>query len=346
MQCPLCGREVGELPAGLCDRCASERKPFLDAPDVVDIMRCAHCGRVERAGGWKPAPEDETALVEEHLLTSVHVDPDLTDARLDRTVHWEDPRNAVADLRLTGTYRGEPVERTGQTRVRLKTTACHDCSREYGGYFEAIIQLRAASERTLDAEGEHVLVRIQRQLDAYRAQQRTGAYASKSERVRGGWDLYMGSQEVARLVARDAADAYGAEYAESSKLVGRRDGRDLLRFTLLVRLPPYLVGDFIFLDGRYYKVLAIDRKRLTLWDLEREETMQREPRRARQLKVIGTREEEREAVVVSARGADLQVLDPVTLRTVDLKVAPDFNAGQTVRVFRLEDRLFVLPDAR
>lgn len=346
MQCPLCGREVAELVSGLCSRCVSERKPFLDAPEVIDVTRCAHCEKLDRGGTFVPAPSDRDEVVRMAIPHAVDVDPTLSESQLDVDIDWEDERNAVATLRLSASFMGHPVERSGESRIRLKQTACPDCSRRYGGYFEAILQVRSDDERVLRIEGDRLLERIEAAFERYREEQRGGAYASKSERVRGGFDFYMGSQEVARLVARELADRYGAEYAESSKLVGKRDGRDLLRFTLLVRLPPYMPGDFILYDGRAYKVLHHEKRLISLWDLERGTRVQKDPKRAKQLKVIGFASDERDAVVVSYRESSLQLLDPVTLKTIDLTVEGDgFASRETVRVFRYEENLFVLPDA-
>lgn len=344
MQCPLCAKEVDDLTEGLCTQCASERKPFLTVPDVVDVVRCAHCGRLQRTGGWVVVPQDAEEVVAIALPHEIDVDPALDAPDLKTQMRWEDPRNGVASVQLQGNFRGHNVERAGQARIRLKTTACHDCSREYGGYFEAIIQVRAAEDRVLEVEGDRVMDRIQKALDSYREEQRTGAWSSKNEKVRGGWDLYMGSQEVARLVARQTAEKYGAEYAESSKLVGRRDGNDLMRFTLLIRLPPYLPGDFILLDGRPFKVLRHDGKRLIVWDLERKERTVREPKRAKQLKVIGRAQDEKDAVVVSFHDKTLQILDPTSYKTLDVAVEDDFAGRETVRVFRYDETVFVVPD--
>jgi 60S ribosomal export protein NMD3 len=344
VQCPLCGREVAELLSGLCTQCASERRPFLHAPEYVDVTRCAHCGRLEKRGTFVPAPSDNEGLVRAAIPNDVDVDPDVAGAQLDVVLDWEDERNAMARLRLTGSFHGHPVAREGESRVRLKQTACPDCSRRYGGYFEAIVQVRAEDERILRLEGDRVLHRINEALEGYREEQRTGAYASKTERVRGGFDLYMGSQEVARLVARELAEVYGADYAESSKLVGRRDGRDLLRFTLRVRLPGYLPGDFVLVDGRPYKILRQEKRMLTLWDLERSDRIQRDPKRAKQIKVIGLAADEQDAIVVSYHDGTLQLLDPVSFKTVDLSVAAnDVGRRDTVRVFRYDEHLFVLP---
>lgn len=345
MQCPLCGREVAELTSGLCAQCTSERRPFLHVPEYADVTKCAHCGRLERRGSFVLAPSEKEELVRLALPDHVDVDLDVADSEIDTRLLWEDERNAIAQLRLTGSFQGHAIVREGETRVRLKQTACPDCSRRYGGYFEAIVQIRAADERILRVEGDRVMHTVADILERYEGEQRTGAYASKTEHVRGGYDLYMGSQEVGRLLARELAERYGADYAESSKLVGRRDGRDLMRFTLRVRLPPYLPGDFVVVDGKPCKVIRHAKRLLTLWDLERGERIQRDPKRVKNLKVIGLAADEKDAIVVSFHDGSLQLLDPVSLKTVDLDVTGrDLRQRETVRIFRHEDRLFVLPD--
>lgn len=343
MQCPLCGRSVTELDGGVCDRCLSERKRFVELPGFVDATTCAHCGKTQRAGLWRTAPPDREALARESVNQALDLDPDLADHEIHLDAAWEDERNALVTGRVTGRFRDEPVERPFQTRLRLKTSVCTECSREFGGYFEAIIQVRGGDPGRLEGDRDRMARRIESEMARYRSEERPGAYFSRSERVRGGIDYYVGSLEVARLLAHGLAERYGADYAEASKLVGRRDGRDLHRFTLRVRMPPYAPGDFLLVGGRPFKVLRHERKRLTLWDLERNEVAHREPRRLRDLKVIGRASDEKDAVVVSLHQRRLQLLDPANLRATEIDVEAGFQAGESVRVFRHEERLYLIP---
>lgn len=343
MQCPLCGNDVLDLRHGLCPSCGAAKRPFLETPDIVDVTRCSHCGRLERRGTWMLAPGDDETVSRLALDEAVDIDPDLAAPQLRSEFRWEDPKNAVVQVRLEGQYLEHPVEREAEVRIRLKIGSCNDCSRKYGGYFEAIVQVRGSDERVLRDRSDSILAQITKDVERYRLEHRTGAYISRSDRVKGGFDLYFGNQEIARLVARNLADKFGAEYAESAKLVGRKDGADLFRFTLLVRLPAYLPGDFIALEERPYKVMRIDRKRLTLWDLERRERIQKETRFFKKLKVIGRIEDEQEAVVVSRFSDRLQILDPKTYQTVDVPVKPDEPIADTVRVFRHEDVTYLIP---
>lgn len=345
MQCPVCGRNVEDLIDGLCAQCASERKPFFHAPDTIDVTRCAHCGRVRQNAAWRDAPPSEEELVRRAVESELVVEPTLHAPRIDQEILWEDPRNAVVAVRLSAQFASHPVERGADVRVRLKAGACEECSREYGGYFEAILQLRGSDAVVLKANRERILNFVDQEMARYRSEQRRGAFISRQEDVRGGVDFYVGSNEIARILARSLSERFGADLTESSKLAGRKDGRDLYRSTLLIRLPPYGPGDFVQYDDRLYKLLSFERKSLVLWDLEARERVRKEPRLAKRLRTVGRAQEERDAVVVSYGRGLLQILDPVTYRTIDLPAVGDFGTRDTVRVFRHEDRVYLLPES-
>jgi NMD protein affecting ribosome stability and mRNA decay len=64
----------------------------------------------------------------------------------------------------------------------------------------------------------------------------------------------------------------------------------------------------------------------------------------RDLKLVGDRDIHEEAVVVSTSGTEAQVLDPLTMRTVDVKVPEGFEieGRETVNVVRFEDLLHIV----
>lgn len=343
MNCPLCGRDVPDLLDGLCPTCASERKTFLSVPDVLDVVRCAHCGRVRKGSVWVEAPNGNDGAARQALRDAVGLDQGLAVSAVDLDLNWEDERNATAKVRVEGTWEGQPAQRAAATRLRIKTSACPDCSRRFGGYFEAILQLRTTDVRPRAEALERMGASIEEELGRLADQGRKGAYFSRTDKVRGGLDYYVGSQEIARILGHSLADRGGAEYGESSKLVGRKDGADLYRVTILVRLPPYGPGDFVSLDGQPFKLLSFERKLMALWDLERGERVRREPKRFRSVSLIGTEADEKEAVVVSRHGTRLQLLDPDSLKTLDLDVPQVEEGVAAVRIFRFEGRVFVVP---
>lgn len=344
VQCPLCGQEVDDLVGGgLCSRCAAERKPFLDAPDVVDVVRCAHCDRVREGAAWIPGKGQTEATASAALHRALWIDPGITNPEVGTTLTWEDETNARAEISLAGQFRGHSIERHAESRVRIKRGACDDCSREQGGYYEAILQIRGHDRDILATELEPIDRRVWSTLGRFRQEHRPGAFITKSEAVRGGIDYYVGSLDVARALSQFTINRYGAEHQETRKLIGRQEGRDVYRSTISVRLPAYAPGDFIELDKRVYKVLKHEGRTLILWDMTMNQRVQRSPRRARGLRVIGRSADERSATVVSCIKDTLQFLDPDSYRTVEVATQKLYADDSKVRVFHHEGQWYVVP---
>lgn len=341
MQCPDCGREVDDLVGGSCARCAAERLDAVKVPESVPVVRCAHCGRYEETAGWSEPSGDKEADLLERVRRVVQVPADLSGLELGMAPHWQDERHLRVRVDVAGTFHGEPVAGAAETVAHVRNGVCGDCSRRHGGYFEAIIQVRGHEDRPLtDLDDMERQVRD----ELNRLAGRDGAFFSKIDSVRGGLDFYVGSTEVARVLSRELVNKWGASHQETAKLVGKTsDGRDMYRVTMLVRLPPYGRGDFVRVDGELYKVLDVARKTLRLLSLEDWTISRKEPGRANEVKLVGPRDDEQDAVVVSQTEREVQVLDPATYRTLDVRIPRPVDLGESTRVFRYDDRVWIVP---
>ena len=79
----------------------------------------------------------------------------------------------------------------------------------------------------------------------------------RSRSVRGGYDFQLSSTEKARSLSRELMIKYGGHVNETNTLVGRKDGRDLLRHTFGVRLPNVKNGDYLFIKNKVSKVIGV-----------------------------------------------------------------------------------------
>jgi nonsense-mediated mRNA decay protein 3 len=344
VQCPDCGKETQELYEGSCADCAARRLDFVTAPETLSVVSCAHCGRVEQGAHWVVAGDSPDQILLDRLRRSVETSDALEEVHVDFDIVPQDERHFAVEARVTGGFHGARVLRAKRILVSVRRGVCTDCSRRHGGYFEATIQVRGDPARPLE-DVEAVEDEAARRMLRYEREHREGAFFSFVERTRGGVDFRIGSQEVGRMLARELADAWGAQTSESAKLVGRSDdGRDVYRVTILIRLPAYRTGDLVRAEGRVCKVLETGRRTVRLLDLQTWDELRRDPRRVDDLETLATAQEERSAVVVSHAGVRLQVMDPVSYRTVDLSVPEGFRPGEEVRVFRHDERLWLVPD--
>jgi nonsense-mediated mRNA decay protein 3 len=167
----------------------------------------------------------------------------------------------------------------------------------------------------------------------------------KEEEMHGGLDFYITSQPAAAQISRGLAALFGARATSSTKLTGRRDGRDVLRVTHAVRLPELRRGDYALLRGTLLRVVSASDKEATV-DPAAGTAKRRHLSRGelRDLRLVGDADCPEEAVVVSTSGGEAQVLDPVSMRTVDVRVPEGFviEGRETVDVVRAEDQLHIV----
>jgi NMD protein affecting ribosome stability and mRNA decay len=324
--------------------CTAKKIPAIEVPEYVDATECAHCKRLHVGNSWKTTTRDETQRLEEVVRDAIKLDGRLSHLQLGVSQRWEDKKNAMASIQLQAQLSGVPLVREATTRVRWKTSVCQDCSREKGGYFEAILQVRGAPGSDLAhhlPDIEHWLIT---RLQGFRDENRPNSFVTKLEKTKHGHDYYMGNHETVKQLATELAEKYGGEMDESTKLVTRKDGRDVFRWTNLVRLPPYARNDFLLVQDIPCKLISFDRRNIYLLDLNRLVRMRREINRVQPIKVIGRSKDQHDAIIVSRRGPSAQIMDPNTFKTIDVpadKIPPD---AKTVPVFYYEETLYLVAD--
>jgi nonsense-mediated mRNA decay protein 3 len=353
--CVECGREVeddDQLRGGICVDCFLERNPVLVVPDVIDLVRCPTCGATHGRGGWSgPAEaEDDPDLALQDAAADaaearVEVVEDALVRSMDVTIVPE--ARSVFSVSLEGqvSFMGKVVDGGGRTRVRVRGEQCPSCSRMAGQYFEAIIQFRGtgdrpASEKELERARRYVLEEVERLSASSR-----DVALTKEEEMHGGLDFYLTSQQAAAQISRGLASMFGATATSSTKLIGRRDGRDVLRVSHAVRLPELRRGDYVTLRGTLLRVVSASAKEATV-DPAAGTAKRRHLSRGdmRDLRLVGDAGCPEEAVVVSTSVGEAQVLDPVSMRTVDLRVPEGFviEGRETVNVVRADDQLYIV----
>lgn len=340
--CVQCGSQVGRLIGGLCPPCFVAKEPLLDVPAVLDVELCAHCDARHVGAHWfDPEEADDLAEIREGAVRGViKVHPRVADAHVQTEERAQDERTFRTKVTLAGNVDGAPVAGEASILVRLRRAVCDRCSRMFGGYYAAVLQLRASERDVTPAEIARVHKLIGGELDRMRATGNRDAFLTKSGAVPGGFDYYLGDIDAGRISGRVVASRLGATVVETAKLVGRKEGEDIYRVTFLVRINLFANGDFARLgEDELVQVLQLDRGRAMVLYLD---SHKRDKVDADGLRRLGGPELVQEAVLVSQDAGHLQVLDPVSLATVDLPRPEGFAVeGPTVGVLRHEERLFL-----
>lgn len=346
MFCVRCGKEA-PLVEALCSDCFLATNTLVKVPPIVRVEVCSTCGARHRGGSWGEPLASVVPAIEEEVRHTLELDKRVAKGwvlSLEGGEH--DPTNFEYVAVVRGKALGVPFEVRGPLVVHVQRSTCTRCGRRSGGYFESILQLRAEG-RLLDHDERDAAARlIDRELKALRTAGDLDSFLVRAEDVKGGWDFYLGTHHAGRTLGKALGAEFGATVKETAKLVGRdKSGNDVYRVTVLARLPPARVGGFVVLDERIYGVAAVTSKTATLVDLEDHRRLARDRDALEAVHVLAPAAV-REAVVVSESAKELQVLDPETLRTVDLVRPPGYPEGRpAVRVVRWGDRLWLAPEA-
>ena len=330
-RCPVCGKPIeGNLE--MCPGCYAERRDIFWLDNIIELIRCPRCGFFKIRGKWRDI-SFEDALVET-VQSSIRIHPEfeVEDVILNPLARGEVGKYAV---RLEGLLDGEFVSVEKVVEVRVRREVCKRCSREAGGYYESIVQIRADGREIDDDELKVVRRIIDRVLEKERENQK--AFISKIVERKEGVDYYFGDRNIGRKISRLIADELGGRIIESKKIHTRKDGQDVHRFTYAVRLPAYRKGDIVEENG---KICIVTSQKLSkAISLEGGETINlRNPR------VIARRREIKESVVISCDEFVVEVLHPIMQQVVQAKKPNvELKPGDTVFVVEHNDAIYVIP---
>ncbi len=242
--CPKCGKETDELFDAVCKDCFRQEITLLEPASVaVSLNVCTHCGSYFK-GKERTSIE---AVVEDAVRRAIRKKygsdcaveiPEL------RIALSENERTAQVALTAKTVIQGVDIEEHGEITVILKRETCERCSRIAGGYYAAIVQIRAdyrvPTEKEL-AKAEELAYSVLDEDD----------FVSKEQLLKEGLDIYVNSAEYGYRIARAVVKKLGGSFSESRKLYGRKDGKDIYRVTFLIRLPGFQKGEIVeFRDKR------------------------------------------------------------------------------------------------
>jgi len=235
--CVDCGRADAPVEDGLCANCFAERHALVAVAEAATVTLCPSCGSRKHGERWDPSNAGR-------LLGKDDLNPFLRplDEVGIRRVQWtevgHDARSRMYEGEATVRFRGAERAVPLKLSVRLIGQTCPNCSRKAGHFYTAHIQLRGPEGR-LPPGARRLRARLKGAWDAVlpeaRAEWRNAL--SWAEEKPEGWDFYLTDTTAARNLGRLLKDRLHGTMKESATLWGRKDGQDVYRVTICVRVP-------------------------------------------------------------------------------------------------------------
>ncbi|MDG6256052.1 MAG: 60S ribosomal export protein NMD3 [Methanomicrobiaceae archaeon] len=338
--CPKCGAPSEE---GLCPRCMVDATEWLVCESRVTQVVCPSCGSVKQAGAWTDVEQDPADLSAALAMSAVHVHEDVTDLAIAIETREPSPNRTVAAVSVRGTLYGLSVEDTCRVEIAWKKEQCDRCSRYSGGYYEAVLQVRAADRKPDIYELEKAAGIAEASEAELQASGDRFAFVLKVDEHRDGLDIFVGSQHLADLVSRGIVQELGGKYSTHPKLVGERDGRKLYRVTYAIRLPCYQKGDVVLMGKRYCEIRDMEKNQMRIFDLK-DGTM-RTVREDCGNRPIGNVRDAANCLCAYIDGPVAGILDPETFSTREVAAYPWLHLaeGSYVRVLKDAERDRLVP---
>ncbi len=339
MFCVECGKE-GELYKGLCRECFLSKNVFVTIPRNIDVEICGHCGARRKGKSW--VQYDEEDFIEDIVRENAVLHQDVEDFDLHLTPEFEDENNIIVGVMTHADVHSLKAEEEHEAKIRIKRMICSECSKQAGGYWEAKVQLRSSGKGLSEEDLERAMEFVDSQVGS-RERKDKSAFLTKVEKIHNGLDFYFGSKSFGRTVAEELAREFGGQIKESHKLMGRKDGKDVYRTTYAVRLLEFRAGDFVKLDEQIFQVRKLSSEWITLRTMESGRDIRFAIKDLDKAKMIGGNELVKEMVVVSRAENEIQVLDPDTLKTVEVLIPEGYKVEEeSVKVMKCEAGYFLV----
>jgi len=359
--CPRCGDPVPDrsepLPgqprerdAVLCNACYFADFDLVDAPDRIEVQVCATCGAVQRGNRWVDVgAQDYTDVAVDEVTAALGVHLTAEDVRWGVEAEQVDENTIRMHCSFSGVVRGAHVEETVTVPVLIARGTCNRCGRIAGGYYAALVQVRA-DDRTPTSEECSRAVEI---AEAYIAEREaTGdrnAFISDVSEQDDGVDIKISTNQMGSGVAKRITRELGGNVEEYPTLVTEDgDGNEVYRVTFAVRLPRYPPGTVVDPeDGDGPVLVRSARRRLKGVRLATGESYEAafEEGIAPDARRLGTRSDGAETTVVTVEDDHaVQLLDPETYEAKTVP-RPDYfdPSAETVRVLKSRAGLHILP---
>ena len=264
--CPKCG---GPSKAGdICGACrVSDIEWFTYEPRVI-ITRCPQCDALYDHKAWVDDTRDREELEYEATTRAVRFYRDSERPEIAISIFENSTNRTFATVDLSCILYGVSCAQTVKIEIIWKAEACTRCTRQFGNYYEGIVQLRADGRKATPAEQEEARKIAIATEQALHEEGDRLSFIANMENTREGLDITVGSKVIGEQISRDIVKKMGGRYSFHPTLIGEKEGKKLYRVTYSVRLMKFPKGSIIRIKHTYAEIIGGEGKTFTYLDLK------------------------------------------------------------------------------
>jgi nonsense-mediated mRNA decay protein 3 len=256
MKCILCG-ENEAFKLGLCKSCLSDKIHLKS--ENMDLTVCPKCGAVRLNKKWHY--DNMEKYIIKNAISHIIMDKDdkISSVMSYKIDEDQISMEVVVDDRNLGDIDKEVA-------IHLKTykESCPVCNKVTGSYYESVIQLRTLTTQysKILEEAKDTIVKFMKNLN----KQDPNSFISHIDTLKEGLDIFLGKKEDAVKIDKLMELDYFCNMKITKSLAGRKDSKDLFRYTHLIRILDLEKGSVIY-NKAFYIIKNIKSNTMELVDI-------------------------------------------------------------------------------
>lgn len=342
MFCVECGKDEPIFRNGTCLSCYLKHTQFTKGPTILDITICPRCSSYKYKNTWVTEVFDD--ILKRHIKEAFSISPELQQPVI-QTHCTEQDRVLRCMVSISGSLEGQVITEQHPLTVRIKRITCDICSREAGGYYEAIIQIRTEKRIFQKDELHGLRSTVESLVQQLQKSGKRGLFITDYDENRQGLDFFLSEKTTAFSIAKKIQEQFGGEFKQSASTAGMKDSKQVYRMTYLIRIPAYRKGDFFLYDSSFFLILSLHEKKVRALELSTWVEKVIDGKDISPAKLYGGKELIQEMIVVSQSKKDIQLMDPKTYKTVEIQ-KPKMISFDTpmLNTVKLDGYLFLVPE--
>lgn len=345
MFCVDCGEEKTIFREGSCLECYLRTHQFSEGPDFIDITRCAHCGSLKYKSLW--TNEALEIVVNRNVKQLFSISNELKQVAIKVTCTPEQERYSCA-ISISGTVDEVSITETHHVYVRMKQHSCDVCSKQFGGYHEAIIQIRPGQRKLQNEKKDEIQFFVEDLIIGMQEKGNRNLFLADMGHEHGGLDFFISDKHAAFSIVKKVQEKFGGEIHVSTKNIGMKDGKQLYRDTYLLRFLPFQKDDIFKLDDVFYFVIKAKGNQLQIFRLQDwYESLISSSDAEKGLFIAEADEVSFKPILVNETKSELQLMHPTSYKIFTVKKPSDtILFSEETEILQINDQFFLRPDIK
>ena len=342
MFCVECGREGPIFREGACLDCYLKTHKFSKGPATIDLPTCAHCSSYKYKNTWTSDLFGET--LRRLVKNTFQISKELK--KIDINTECKETKEGMACKVIISGYLDDlEINEEHEILVRMKKTVCEVCSKRFGGYHEAIVQIRADKIKLSKAKLDIIRSTIENLVENLRSNGNRNLFITDISEEHGGINFYLSDKNFGHAIAKKIQEQYGGNIKQSSKNIGMKDSRQVYRMTYLLRLPEHQKGDFFSYGDSFFYISSISGDKVHVIDLSSWVKGVFDEKSLRKVHIFEGKEHLGEMILVSQSKDELQAMNSKSYEIkVIRKPKPISFTSEKIRVVIIKDHIFLFPE--